>query len=693
MEKTDSGAGSGNGANSSVLCGWNDPCDHGCKEGEGGGHYSVGLKMMNSLTRAKNEFVTMSGDRQVKWYMCGPTVYAPSHMGHARTYLGFDIIRRILEGYFNYEVTLIMNITDLDDKIIQRSNEQNISSEQLAKHFEAEFHQDMKMLGVSPPSVLTRVTEYMDDIVEYIRVIVEDKKLAYESNGSVYFDTEAFRGAGFDYCKLAPEQMNNTELLAEGEGKLTQDFSSDKHSTRDFALWKKSKPGEPSWDSPWGQGRPGWHIECSVMASRVLTSMKPGGGGSGVDCMDIHSGGVDLKFPHHDNEMAQAEAHAGCHQWVNYFVHSGHLHIKGFKMSKSLKNFITIRQALEQNTARQVRLCFLRHKYNAPMDYGDNTMEHAIHMERTFAEFFHNVKAALRAISSNSNAAYKTDTDEPLTAQHQKWGAEEHALDNDLKDCQSAVDEALKDDFDTPRVLSTLADLVKSTNTYLQSKDTAKATPNALVLRNVAVYVTRIFKVFGLTGSSTADEIGFGADVGASAEGGADKEEVLTPVLEALMAFRSQVRELARSGDTAGVLKQCDAFRDDTLPPLGIRLEDKTGGASVWKLDDPQVLMKERDLKRQEIARKEEEKRQRAAAEALKEAQNKIPPEEYMANLTTVEEGEEKKKYGKFDETGMPTHMAATGEELTKGQKKTAAKEFNAQKKKYDKWAQKQQEN
>ena len=201
---------------------------------------------------------------------------------------------------------------------------------------------------------------------------------------------EAFEALpDFHYCKLSPEQVQNAALLAEGEGKLTQEFASEKHSPRDFALWKCSKPGEPSWPSPWGPGRPGWHIECSVMASDVFAGI------FNSPIMDIHSGGVDLKFPHHDNEMAQAEAHAGCTQWVNYFVHAGHLDIKGFKMSKSLKNFITIRQALEQHSPRQVRLCFLLHKYNAGMDYGDNTMSHALVMERQFAEFFHNAKAVL----------------------------------------------------------------------------------------------------------------------------------------------------------------------------------------------------------------------------------------------------------------------------------------------------------
>lgn len=237
-------------------------------------------------------------------------------MGHARTYLGFDIIRRILQDHFHYDVNLIMNITDLDDKIIQRSNEQGIHHLELSQKFEQEFHEDMAMLGVMPPNIMTRVTEYMDEIVAYIQKII-DRGLAYESNGSVYFNVEAFEKTDtMHYCKLAPEQIHNAALLAEGEGKLTQDFASEKRSNRDFALWKKSKEGEPTWDSPWAPGRPGWHIECSVMASDVLENIN-----GGNPRMDIHSGGVDLKFPHHDNEMAQAEAHSGCTQWVNYFVH------------------------------------------------------------------------------------------------------------------------------------------------------------------------------------------------------------------------------------------------------------------------------------------------------------------------------------------------------------------------------------
>lgn len=602
--------------------------------------------------------------------MCGPTVYAPSHMGHARTYLGFDIIRRILQDHFNYNVTLCMNITDLDDKIIQRANENNVTCEELSRRFELEFHEDMEMLGVAPPNVLTRVTEYMDEIVEYIDTIVK-KGLAYESNGSVYFNVDEFSKAeGMAYCKLAPEQINNAELLAEGEGKLTQDFVGDKRSPRDFALWKKSKEGEPTWSSPWGEGRPGWHIECSVMASDVFSKMA--GGKSARDAasspdlcrMDIHSGGVDLKFPHHDNEMAQAEAHSGCHQWVNYFVHSGHLHIKGFKMSKSLKNFITIRQALENNTARQIRMCFLLHKYNAPMDYGDNTMSHAISIEKIFTEFFHNVKAVLR---------------EGKITDVQRWDDSARELQIVIDNTMASVDNALKDDFDTPTSISVLADLVKATNLYLEVCTTQKKTPINLVVRNAAKYITKVFRTFGLIPEASGVEIGFPVGNGDSGE------EKLSPILDALINFRSAVRDKARAKDLSGVLNECDSFRDDALPPLGIRLEDKAGGNSVWKLADPLELMREKELQELEKKRKEEEKAAAAQQKARKDALNKLSPEDFMKQLT-LDDDPLTLKYSKFDEaTGLPTHFH-NGEELNKSQMKKAVKEFQGQKKKYEKF-------
>lgn len=725
--------------------------------------HSVGLRVMNSLTRTKDEFVTMDGSNRLTWYMyvalslpclalpcvefvvttevaslanqcapsspsphltlswsssswsspktppsltpllppcdfvlfffffffsatatlflvsvphfslflvhpiifrCGPTVYAPSHMGHARTYLGFDIIRRILT-YFQYHITLIVNVTDLDDKIIERSSEQNIHHLQLSQKFEAEFFQDMADLNVLTPTIVTRVTEYMDEITLYIGRIIQ-RKLAYESNGSVYFDVQAFEAIQ-PYCKLAPEQIHNAALLQEGEGKLTQDFVSDKRSPRDFALWKRGKVGEPTWDSPWGPGRPGWHIECSVMASDVLLKL------TGQPCMDIHSGGVDLKFPHHDNEMAQAEAECGSRQWVNYFVHAGHLHIKGLKMSKSLKNFITIQQALEINSARQIRILFLLHKYNAPMDYGDNTMSRAVQHEKAFVEFFHNAKAFLRQ--------------HPMSAP-QKWSADAIALQKKLSDVQMAVDDALKDDFDTPTAIAFLMELVKATNVYMELPSPPDAPLVGAVVLNVATYLTRTFQVFGLVGS--ADGIGFGegGDAASSSSPSGSREQILAPVLDAVQSFRTIVRDKARQNDASGVLQQCDIFRDQQMPPLGIRLEDKAEG-SVWKLADPAELLLEQQQREAEAERKAEEKARRDAEEAKKQALNKLSPDEYLKQLT-LDDGSTL-MYSQFDSsTGLPTHDGA-GEPLNKNQLKKAAKLQQTQSIKYEKYLKSQE--
>uniref|UniRef100_F1L1Z1 cysteine--tRNA ligase n=1 Tax=Ascaris suum TaxID=6253 RepID=F1L1Z1_ASCSU len=438
--------------------------------------------LFNSFTRKKELFVPLSGKR-VKWYICGPTVYDSSHMGHARAYLSFDILRRVMQHYFGYDVHYVMNITDIDDKIIKRARQNHLLDaymsqeaskmdvtkvikdvldalevfkervdsetdpdkknmydtmilkvnvavkglekaleskekssleaaknelltqakdvlsdwldslhghsvndhavfEKLAKKYENEFHEDMSKLNVLPPDVLTRVSEYVPEVIAYVQKIIDNGYGYTTKDGSVYFDTIAFESKpNHSYAKLVPEAFGDNEQLLknmrESEGELSMGNLEEKRNPTDFALWKSSKSGEPFWDSPWGKGRPGWHIECSAMSSQICGSK-----------LDIHSGGFDLKFPHHDNEIAQVEAHYDYDNWVNYFLHCGTLRIAGMKMSKSLKNFITIRDALKQYTARQLRILFLMHNWTDVLDYSASSMERALQFEKVTNEFF-----------------------------------------------------------------------------------------------------------------------------------------------------------------------------------------------------------------------------------------------------------------------------------------------------------------
>jgi cysteinyl-tRNA synthetase len=611
------------------------------------------LQIWNSLTRTKVRFIPVNKER-VTWYQCGPTVYAESHVGHARTYVSLDVVRRIMKDYLGYNIILCQNVTDIDDKIIMRSSEQGIPFLDLATKFEAEFFEDMTSLGVQLPDIITRVSEYIPEIVEYINKLIE-KGVAYASAGSVYFNTGAFEEKGQIYGKLMPEQKGNSDLLAEGEGALSA--NDDKRNSSDFVLWKKQKEHvsgmvEPFWESPWGRGRPGWHIECSAMSSCALDRFANGN-------LDIHAGGVDLKFPHHENEIAQSEGYQGCKQWVNYWMHTGHLNIKGLKMSKSLKNFITIRQALETHTSRQIRFCFLLHKYSAPMDYSDGTMTQAVNIEKIFSEYFHNMKAVLRRLGISGP---------------QYIGARENVLITHLEAAKEGVHDALMDDFDTPRAITTLLELIRESNKYAEADGSLVSTA---LLTTVVRYVTSILKVFGLVQDSS--EIGFPLE--STGEGAsASKEQVLSPLLDVLTKFRENVRIAAMSGDTAAVLSAADALRDIVLPDLGVRMEDKGSGlnvVTVWKLDDPAVLKKERAIKEEAKLAKEQAKLEAVRKQLEKDEKAKMPPSEMFLSQKTL--------YSAFDATGLPTHDQL-GEPLAKGTLKKLLKEFEKQKESHDKY-------
>lgn len=698
------------------------------------------LRLYNSLTRKKELFAPADGN-QVKWYICGPTVYDASHMGHARSYITFDIVRRVMQDYFNYRIFHVMNITDVDDKIILRARRNHLFEEyaakkpaattvladvksamepfrvkaakeedpakkemlekivknvetctaavekspndaaavfslleaardpisqmldkehgaeitdhsiftKLSKFWEEDYMRDMDTLNVLPPDALTRVSEYVPEIVEFVVRIISNG-YAYEADGSVYFDVNRFdQNDKHSYAKLVPEAVGNLAALAEGEGELGA--TQGKRAPQDFALWKKSKPGEPAWPSPWGMGRPGWHIECSAMASDIL----PGE-------LDIHCGGIDLMFPHHDNEIAQSEAYYGCKQWVHFFLHAGHLEIEGRKMSKSLKNFVTIKEALERHTSRQLRLMFLCHNWINTLDYSENTIATAKHLEKLFGEFFLNVKAVIRE-----------------TPREYKYGAPERQLAKKIMDAQNAVHEALCDSIDTATALKVLRDLVGDVNMYLA--DPARA-PSAALLRKAGEYVTRILKIFGVI----PDNSGMGFPTGDGSVHNA--EELIMPYVEALSNFRDSVRTaaLARTPKDTEMLDLAGHLRDEVLPALGVRVEDRQGEKAVVKLVDKEELLRERERERAEKEererKKQEEKRRKEELERKKLEAAKVPPSE-MFKIRTTETGAP--MYSKFDERGVPTHDAE-GEELTKGAKKKAEKEYEAQRKAHEKY-------
>jgi len=472
--------------------------------------------------------------------------------------------------------------------------------------------------------------QFYDDYAAFMKDII-DKGYAYASGGSVYFDTVKF-SSDKAYAKLAPWCAGNIKLASDGEGALA-DTTTEKKSPTDFALWKNSKPGEPSWKCPWGMGRPGWHIECSAMASDLLGAN-----------FDIHGGGEDLKFPHHDNELAQSEAQSGERQWVNYFMHAGHLNIQGLKMSKSLKNFISIKEVLKRHTARQIRILFLLQPWEAKMNYSDDSLREAASKEKTLNEFFMSVKAALRSQGD-------------ITAQEQGWDASERVLHEVLTTTQSKCHVALCDSFDYPLAMNLLVDLVGAANKYMKGQKVYKV----LILQRVAVYVDKMLRTFGVMGEG---DFGF-----VTADEGGDSEKV-TKVVDVLSRFRDMVRDLAKDGGKVKeLMEECDRLRDDVLPELGIRLEDVSGGPAVWKLDDPATLIKQRD-----------QKRAQAKAAKLSKVQNQINARQKNLDKWTSASVSAKDtfaaqtdKYSQFDAAGKPTHDKA-GKALAKKANKVVTK-------------------
>eukprot|EP01056_Protomagalhaensia_sp_Gyna25_P000642 Protomagalhaensia_sp_Gyna_25__641@NODE_12_length_8628_cov_38_763069_g8_i0_p1_GENE_NODE_12_length_8628_cov_38_763069_g8_i0NODE_12_length_8628_cov_38_763069_g8_i0_p1_ORF_typecomplete_len640_score156_37tRNAsynt_1e/PF01406_19/1_5e128tRNAsynt_1e/PF01406_19/1_1e02tRNAsynt_1g/PF09334_11/1_8e05tRNAsynt_1g/PF09334_11/4_2e05tRNAsynt_1/PF00133_22/0_24tRNAsynt_1/PF00133_22/4_8e08DALR_2/PF09190_11/4_3e08DALR_2/PF09190_11/1_1e04tRNAsynt_1f/PF01921_18/18tRNAsynt_1f/PF01921_18/0_0016tRNAsynt_1d/PF00750_19/0_71t len=584
--------------------------------------YITGLVVNNSLAGGKVAFVPNQGN-VVNWYGCGPTVYDAPHMGHARNYVTFDVLRRIMEDYFGYKVNMCMNITDIDDKIIARANEIGIPFEQLSRYWENDFMVQMKKLRCRVPDVITRVSEYVPEILAFIQKII-DNDFAYVSGGSVYFDTTAFRHSDKHiYGRMEPWSVNDEARVLEGEGALG--VVTEKKCHLDFALWKKSKEGEPSWESPWGNGRPGWHIECSAMASDVLGFP-----------LDIHSGGIDLRFPHHDNELAQTEAKFDRGQWVNYFLHSGHLHIKGLKMSKSLKNFITVSAMLEKYSPRIIRLLALIHRWDQPMNYDPtgSSMAEPVEIDRVLTNFFQSMSSTLRKdIKSDETYTSATDVDfERLTGlnQPQKWLELEKKLHQEFAAVQRDVHEALCDNFNTPLAMDRLLNLVTAVNVYVTAKQEKDL--RAPLVYKVTNYIYTILKVFGLT---SEDE---GVFEYAATGANTANDEAFVSLMDKTAEFRHQMRENvkklysikepAEAKEIANkIMGICDVFRDDEMADVGIKLEDKGDRGFTWKQSTKKEILAERARKiekaQEAIRAKEQAKQAREQAKLAKQQKGK----------------------------------------------------------------------
>ena len=394
------------------------------------------MQFYNTMAGKKEEFIPLEAGK-VKMYACGPTVYNYFHVGNARCFVVFDMLRRYL-SFRGYDVTFVQNFTDIDDKVIRRANEEGVTYQDIARRYIDEYFTDARGLGVQAATVHPLATDNIDMILEIVKTLV-DRGHAYPVNGDVYFRTRSSKG----YGKLSGMPIEDLESGAR------IDVSEQKEDPLDFALWKAAKPGEPSWDSPWGKGRPGWHIECSAMVRRYLG-----------ETIDIHCGGQDLIFPHHENEIAQSECCTG-HAFANYWLHNGYINIDNRKMSKSLGNFFTVREVAEKYGYLPIRFFILSSHYRSPINFSQEIIEQA--------------KSALERIFNCADAVdffLKNAKDEAL-----REG--EEALVARFRACRDALIEAMDDDFNTGGGIAAIFDLVRELNAAVGSTPASTAAVRA----------------------------------------------------------------------------------------------------------------------------------------------------------------------------------------------------------------------
>ncbi len=417
------------------------------------------MQLYNTMAGKKEEFITAEPGK-VKMYACGPTVYNYFHVGNARCFVVFDMLRRYFE-YRGYEVTFVQNFTDIDDKVIRRANEEGVGYSDIAKRYIDEYFVDAKGLGVRPASVHPLATDNIDMILDIVKTLVE-KGHAYPSNGDVYFRTRSFK----NYGKLSGMPIEDLESGAR------IDVSEQKEDPLDFALWKAAKPGEPAWQSPWGMGRPGWHIECSAMVRRFLG-----------DSIDLHCGGQDLIFPHHENEIAQSECCTG-HPFARYWLHNGYINIDNRKMSKSLGNFFTVREIAEQYGYLPIRFFILSSHYRSPINFSREIIEQSkAALERIF-----NCADAVDFFLKNSAAEALRPGEEALVAK--------------FRAARESLIEAMDDDFNTGGGIAAIFDLVRDLNGALNAESPAST---AAIAAGKEV-LDELTTLFGFVRESGADD-------------------------------------------------------------------------------------------------------------------------------------------------------------------------------------------
>ena len=480
------------------------------------------MKLYNTMTNKIEEFKTIE-ENKVKMYVCGPTVYNYIHLGNARPIVVFDTLAR----YFKYkgmEVNYVQNFTDVDDKIINKSIEEGISASEVSEKYIKCFFEDINRLNVLESVKRPKVTENMAEIIEIIQKLI-DNGFAYEKDGDVYFEVKKYK----DYGKLSNQKIEELEFGAR------IDVSDIKKNPVDFALWKKKKDGEPFWESPWGQGRPGWHIECSAMAKKYLG-----------DTFDIHGGGQDLVFPHHENEIAQSKcAYHG--NFANYWLHNGFIQINGDKMSKSLGNFFLLREILEKFSGNVVRLFILSTHYRKPINFSFENME--------------DTKKALQNIVKSMNKfgnivkKYKNEKIENV--KNSKFSQKIDEFDKKFED-------AMDEDMNTPQALATIFDQIRETNKLISTNEGEFSTIYYEIKKSYDSLKQKIENVFGIAIETE----------NAVKEGDGESMELTKKLIELLIKLRSEARSEKN-------FKLSDEIRDE-LKKLGVEIKDNKDGSTDY---------------------------------------------------------------------------------------------------------------